>query len=140
MSCSDGGDGGGTPTEVALNVTLNGEGTGTVTSTPAGIDCGSDCEADFEQDAAVTLQAVPGPNSTFGSWNGACAAFDQNTTCQLTMDADKNVTATFNLSGDDGDDGETGGDDGETMAMTATTARPVMGMTEMMANPAPPKR
>jgi N,N-dimethylformamidase beta subunit-like protein len=66
---------------------------GTVTSSPTGIDCGSTCSADFSTGTVVTLTAKPGLLSIFTGWNGCDAA--KGTTCTVTMNAAKTVTANF---------------------------------------------
>jgi hypothetical protein len=78
-----------------LTTTKSGDGTGTVTSSPAGISCGSICESGFGDGETVTLTAVPASGSTFGGWGGACGG--SSTTCVVTMDADKSVSAAFSL-------------------------------------------
>ncbi|MCB1767041.1 MAG: DUF4214 domain-containing protein, partial [Candidatus Competibacteraceae bacterium] len=82
----------------ALTVTTTGTGTGTVSSNPAGINCGSDCSQSYPEGASVTLTANPDSNSTFAGWSGACSG---SGTCVVTMDAAKNVTATFALENSD---------------------------------------
>ena len=47
---------------------------------------------------AVTLTAAPATGSSFAGWSGDCTG--AATTCQLTMDAAKNATATFATSSD----------------------------------------
>jgi hypothetical protein len=77
----------------ALTVTKAGTGTGSVTSSPAGIDCGATCAADFDEDEVVTLTAVPDTGQAFDGWSGAgCSGTG---TCEVTMDSDQDVTATF---------------------------------------------
>jgi uncharacterized protein (DUF2141 family) len=78
-----------------LDVHVVGDGSGTVTSTPAGIDCGADCTEDYVQGTVVTLTAVPTTGSSFGGWSGA--GCDGAGDCVVTVDAAKQVTATFNL-------------------------------------------
>jgi hypothetical protein len=78
-----------------LAVTKAGTGSGNVTSSPASIDCGSTCSSDFDENISVTLTASPDAGSSFTGWSGDCTG--TNTTCTLTMDAAKNVTATFNI-------------------------------------------
>jgi uncharacterized delta-60 repeat protein len=73
-----------------LTVTKTGEGSGTVTG--PGIDCGSDCSEDYEDATLVTLTAAPDEGSVFTGWSGACTATGS---CQITMDAAKELTATF---------------------------------------------
>lgn len=94
------GDPGPEPVEtVELSLSKAGTGSGAVTSIPAGLECDADCAeatASFEKDAEIILTAAPAGNSSFASWDGACAGSTE-TTCALTMDAAKNVTVTFNL-------------------------------------------
>lgn len=69
---------------------------GTVTSSPAGISCAKNCStasAPFAQGSAVTLTAKAVGNARLGNWSGACSG--SATTCTVTMDAAKSVTATF---------------------------------------------
>ncbi|MFZ4790022.1 MAG: InlB B-repeat-containing protein [Candidatus Competibacteraceae bacterium] len=67
-------------------------GNGTVISDPAGVNCGAVCTFDFNSDTRVTLTARPDAGYSFNAWSGDCAG----TSCSLTMDAEKNVTAMFN--------------------------------------------
>jgi hypothetical protein len=71
-----------------------GTGSGTVTSNPPGVDCGSTCSAAFDAGSTVTLTATPAPGSRFAGWSGDCSGTDP---CTVTMDGNKNVTATFEL-------------------------------------------
>jgi Divergent InlB B-repeat domain len=80
------------PTQT-LSVSKTGTGTGTVTSSPAGIDCGATCSASFTTGSSVALTATPSPGSRFGSWSGACSG--TSTTCNVTMNTAKSVTANF---------------------------------------------
>ena len=66
---------------------------GTVTSSPAGINCGPTCAANYVVSTMVTLTATPDATTTFVGWTGACTG--ASTTCTLTMDAAKTVTARF---------------------------------------------
>jgi len=75
----------------ALTVTLAGNGIGLVTSNPAGINCGADCSELYLSGTIVTLTATPSSNATFAGFSGACTG----ATCVVTMNAVKNVTATF---------------------------------------------
>ncbi len=78
-----------------LRVGTTGTGSGTITSNPTGIDCPSDCFYDFAYGTQVTLTATPDSPSTFGGWNGdVCSGTDP---CVITMDTDKQVSATFLL-------------------------------------------
>jgi Divergent InlB B-repeat domain len=78
-----------------LTVGKAGTGSGSVSSSPAGIDCGSTCSADFDHGTVVTLTPAPSANSAFAGWSGACSG---SGSCQVTMDAAKSVTATFNIA------------------------------------------
>jgi hypothetical protein len=73
-----------------LNVIV--AGTGTVNSTQPGINnCTTNCTAPFDKSAAVTLTAS---GSGFSGWSGGgCAG--NGSTCLVTLDVSKIVTATF---------------------------------------------
>ena len=79
-----------------LNVFASGSGVGQVASAPSGIDCGGDCAEAYSAGAIVTLTATPAAGSTFAGWSGGgCAG---TSTCTLTMNGDKSVTADFALT------------------------------------------
>ncbi len=79
-----------------LSVFKSGGGSGTVSSTPAGIACGSVCSADLVPNTVVTLTAAADAGSTFAGWSGGdCSS---TSSCIVTMDATKSVTATFILN------------------------------------------
>ena len=78
----------------ALTVTLGGTGSGTVTSNPSGIDCGTDCEEGYPEGTVVTLTPTPLAGSTFAGWTGDGDCSDS----QLSMEAARSCTATFNVS------------------------------------------
>jgi|GEM_PF-6731473 len=89
----------GTPCSSAsarLTVTIAGTGSGTVTSSPAGINCPVSCAAGFAAGTAVTLSANVAAGSSFGGWSGACGG---NGGCNVSLNADQAVTATFAASG-----------------------------------------
>ena len=90
------GDGEGDACEAPSQVTVTkaGSGAGTVTSSPAGINCGPTCQASFNHGASVTLTATPAAGSTFTGWSGACSGTGA---CNLMMNANRAVTATFAL-------------------------------------------
>jgi hypothetical protein len=92
-SCGGGG-GGGVPS-FSLNVSLNGN--GTVASNPAGINCTTGnqgtCQKTFSQGTQVTLAAAQASGWQFSNWAG-CDSVNGNQ-CTVTMNANKNVTATF---------------------------------------------
>ena len=83
-------------TSFQLTVTLAGTSTGTVTSNPAGISCSPTCSASFNSGTVVTLTATSAKGAYLASWSGACGG--HNSTCKVTMNAAKSVTATFNVS------------------------------------------
>jgi hypothetical protein len=80
-----------------LTVAPAGSGAGTVTSEPAGIECGASCSEEFSEGLPVTLQAVAEPHSTFAGWSvaGSPSACPGTGSCQVQMNADTAVTATF---------------------------------------------
>jgi hypothetical protein len=79
-----------------LQVTKTGSGNGTVSSNPTGLFCGTgnnNCNASFNQSSVVTLTATPMAGSSFTGWNGACAG--TSTTCVVTLNTEKTITAQF---------------------------------------------
>ncbi len=76
----------------SLVVAMTGTGSGTVTSDPAGIDCGVTCSFDFDTNTIIILNPSADPGSNFAGWNGDPDCSDG----QVTMDASKTCTATFN--------------------------------------------
>ena len=90
----------GGPTTYGLSVNTTGTGTGTVNSAPdTGIICPTDCGETYTAGTTTTLTASPGPGSYFTGWTGDCAFAGTNSTCMVTMNAGKNVTAQFDLNG-----------------------------------------
>ena len=79
-------------TEYTLSITKSGTGGGAVTSDSGGINCGATCSAYYVNGTVVALTATPDTTSTFTSWGGACSG---TSACSVTIDAVKNVTATF---------------------------------------------
>jgi hypothetical protein len=76
-----------------LSVSLAGTGSGTVTG--PGLSCDATaaaCSASYPVGTPVTLTAGPSGDSTFDGFGGDCSGTGD---CQLTMSADRNVTATF---------------------------------------------
>lgn len=90
-----------------LTVTTDGDGSGTVTSSPSGIDCGSDCTESFGVGQTVTLTANPGPGQAFSTWSGDCSGAEL--TCEVTLDQDRTVNATFDVDQEDVTVSVTGG-------------------------------
>jgi PKD repeat protein len=80
------------PNSFLLTVSKQGTGSGQVSSTPNGITCGAGCQASFDTGTAVTLTPTPDPGSVFAGWTGDCSG---TSSCQLTMNQARSVTATF---------------------------------------------
>lgn len=74
-----------TNSSYTLTITKAGTGTGTVTTNPTGTS--------FPAGTVVTLTAAPASGSSFTGWSGACSGSSQ--TCQVTMNSNASVTATF---------------------------------------------
>ena len=68
-----------------LTIIKNGTGSGTVATNPTGTS--------FSPGTPVTLTASPNANSVFSNWSGGCSG--TTTTCQVTMNSNVSVTATF---------------------------------------------
>ena len=88
--------GGGSPYHLSVRQI----GGGTVAASPVGISGGiycygptATCTADFAPGTLVTLTASPNSDAKFVGWAGSCSG--TATTCQITMNADKTVAATF---------------------------------------------
>lgn len=80
------------PAAKLLKLTVSRTGLGSITSTPAGINCGRDCSESYAQNTVVTLNATPTAGNKFIGWTGANCS---NTSCDVTMDVAKKVTANF---------------------------------------------
>ena len=81
-----------------LGISKSGDGQGVIKSAPLGIDCGIDCQvanAQYNYKLRVTLTVKSDSYSTFLGWGGACQARGIKPTCTMTMDSDKNVTASL---------------------------------------------
>jgi len=78
-------------TTYVLTVIKTGTGSGQVVGT--GITCGTDCTQTLTSGASVILTATATAGSTFIGWSGGCTA--RHSTCTVTMNAAKTVTATF---------------------------------------------
>lgn len=79
--------------EYTLTINKSGPGTGSISSSPSGIDCGLTCSHVFEEGTELTLAATASSGSVFAGWSGDCSGTGS---CQVTMDAAKSVTASFN--------------------------------------------
>jgi uncharacterized repeat protein (TIGR01451 family) len=75
-----------------LTAAIAGAGTGTVTSDLGGINCPGLCSTSLVMGTSVSLTATAASGFTFSGWSGACSGSD---VCTLTMDADRNASATF---------------------------------------------
>lgn len=71
----------------SMTISTSGTGSGTVAVNPSG--------PSYASGTVVTLTATPNTGSTFAGWSGACSGMA--TTCTVTMEANRSVTATFNL-------------------------------------------
>jgi len=78
-----------------LTVNKSGSGDGTVTSNPVGIDCGTDCSESYVEGTVVILTATPDTGSIFVRWGDDCSSCGTDTTCNVTIDADKICNAEF---------------------------------------------
>jgi alpha-tubulin suppressor-like RCC1 family protein len=74
----------------ALSIASAGAGAGTVGG--SGILCSSDCSQTFAQGQVKVLRAVPAAAGQFAGWSGPCTGTG---VCQVRLDADATVTATF---------------------------------------------
>jgi uncharacterized repeat protein (TIGR01451 family) len=81
------------PTTFTLTVGSTGTGSGTITAT--GIDCGLDCSEQYNSNTVVTLTATADTNSVFAGWSDCLTS--TSSPINVTIDADKTCTATFNL-------------------------------------------
>jgi hypothetical protein len=85
--------------QVLLSATVNvvGTATGKITAGSAGsiLNCPGTCQASVDTGGAIALVATPGPGFSFAGWGGDCAAFGISPTCSVTIDGNKNVSASF---------------------------------------------
>jgi len=80
------------PSKYTLSVVRSGP--GSVKSKPRGISCGTACSASFATGSSVTLTAKPAnKKNVFLGWSGACSG--TQSTCTVTMNGDKSVSANF---------------------------------------------
>lgn len=73
-----------------LQINKVGLGTGTVIGKQ--INCGANCSSTYVLGDLETLSVSVGPESVFAGWAGACTGTGA---CNVVMDGDKSVTATF---------------------------------------------
>lgn len=84
------------PTLYKLTINKPGTGLGIVQSNPPGVYCKGDatsCNHDFLSGTSVTLYAYSSADAVFNGWTGGCTG--TSTSCTVTMNAAKMVTATF---------------------------------------------
>lgn len=84
--------------ERTLTVTIDGTGDGAVNSVTQGISFSCDggkCTKSFPFNTIIDIAATPSITSLFDGWTGACS--NESGPCRVTIDADRSVTATFNL-------------------------------------------
>ncbi len=79
-----------------LAVLKPGSGTGTVTGAPSGISCGVTCQASYSHGTSVVLSGTPGLHSEAVKWAGCDKIVEENK-CQVSIEAAREVSATFNL-------------------------------------------
>ncbi len=75
------------PTNYTLSISKKGTGSGSVSTSPTGTV--------FSAGTVVTLNATADANSVFAGWSGGCAG--TASTCQVTMNSNLSVNATFNV-------------------------------------------
>ncbi len=91
-----------------LSVSKAGDGTGSVSSAQTELACGAVCRQWLEVGQTVTLVATPEPGSAFAGWSGGgCAG---TAPCQVSVNADTGVTATFEVAGSGGGEPSSGSD------------------------------
>jgi Divergent InlB B-repeat domain len=76
-----------------LDIQVAGHATGMVSSSDGRVVCPRSCRLELDRGTAVTLTATPPTAGTlFVGWSGACSGTGP---CTVTLDADRQVTATF---------------------------------------------
>lgn len=83
--------------QVRLAVVRYGSGAGRVTSDVPGIDCGDDCNEDLPRGWWVTLTATPDAGSEFAGWTGDGCIGSLDPACQVKVDRDSSLAASFKL-------------------------------------------
>jgi hypothetical protein len=89
------------PPSYTLVVRGAGDGDGSVRSDPEGLDCqisagsaSGTCSAPFSAGTHVALEAVSATGHSLHGWSGGCSGSEE---CQVTMTADREVTASFTV-------------------------------------------
>lgn len=115
-----------------LSVNKTGAGSGEVLSSPVGIECGPICNRTFQGGWELTLNAVPDPGSIFRGWSGGgCSGTGA---CQVTTNADTEVTASFGL------ESEVGGKEPPKEEHHETTGNPPPPVPSPETQPKPPQK
>ncbi len=79
----------------ALNIININPAGGTVISDVGGISCGATCNLPYVDGTSIKLSAIPAAGYQFSGWGRACSGYGNF--CSMTMDADKSVTANFEV-------------------------------------------
>ena len=93
LAACDGGESGGT-------LTVSQPIGGTIVTDDGNINCGATCEHDYSSDTTVTLSVAAQEGYQFLNWVDDCSGTE--TTCEVTVSADRNVGAVFNENTDPG--------------------------------------
>jgi Raf kinase inhibitor-like YbhB/YbcL family protein len=83
-------------------ITVTVSGSGKIISKAGDIDCAKSCQKTYDFNTPVILTALPDVPKVFFGWSGDCTGTN---VCSLTMNGNKNVTATFGILGDVNNDG-----------------------------------
>src|SRR5207253_848458 len=78
------------PNEVTLTIQKQGNGNGAVFANPPG-------SPNFVPGTSIQITATANSGSTFIAWGGACAGVPAGSACDLVMNVDTSVIATFDL-------------------------------------------
>src|SRR5205814_2337020 len=92
-ACGSSGDGSGNRSSSQATLRLTTSGNGLVRG--AGADCRGNCSAQYVAGSQVHLVAVPDTGAVFMGWAGGCSGTGG---CDLTLDADRDVSATFSAA------------------------------------------
>lgn len=83
------------PPTFLITVVKKGDGGGMVIANSGAIICGAVCQGSYATGTSFELWAVPDPGTLFMGWSGDCIG---SSNCILDVDADKVVTATFEIN------------------------------------------